>query len=138
MRAVVCGAARFWRGIRGFGVGFESLVTGWLQEFMGVLVRVALGFGGRRAAGRRVVAGQAGTKNKKARGSGQRRVLCGPGRSGDASGLPLIKNKRELGRWLNPTVPAHTAHVAAGRTCTCVRRIPLCSSNKEWERVVFG
>jgi hypothetical protein len=33
MWASLCGSARFWRGIRGFGVGFESLVTEWLQEF---------------------------------------------------------------------------------------------------------
>jgi len=61
----------------------------------------------------------------------QRRVLCGSGRSGDASGLHVIKNKRELGRRLNPTAPAHTAHVTAGRTCTGLRGKPVYRNNEE-------
>jgi len=69
------------------------LVTGGYRSLLRFWCGGQRGFELHRAAGLRVVAGRAGTKNKTAKDSRQRRVLCGPGRSGDASGLRLIKNK---------------------------------------------
>ena len=90
-------------------------------------MRGQLGFGGLGAASREVVFG----RTRKLMDLGGSAACCVGRGAGDASGLHLIKNKRELGRWLNPTAPAH---VTAGRICTGVRGKSVYRNNKEWKR----